>query len=35
MLEPEWVAEKIVIAILKRENFVVLPNSIRWFMPLK
>ncbi|CAB3360804.1 Hypothetical predicted protein [Cloeon dipterum] len=34
-LEPEYVAEKIVLAILKKENFVILPNILRWFFPVK
>ncbi|XP_034935940.1 short-chain dehydrogenase/reductase family 16C member 6 [Chelonus insularis] len=35
MLEPEYVAEEIVIAILTNQIYVVLPNSAKFFLPLK
>ena len=35
MLEPKYVADKIVSAVLKNEVNCTIPSSVRTFLPLK
>jgi len=35
ILEPEYVAERVVAGILTNEMFIVLPNIIKYLLPFK
>jgi len=35
MLEPEYVAEEVVMSVLANETLIVLPNILRYLLPFK